>query len=224
MEQHPSSNNHTVAWFKLAQCVTKGQKERALGIFKLLSHSLNDKAFVHQLEGDIFLAFSDPSAAATSYAQAAKMYQQENRLLEAALIYDHLTVLQPMEQSHRASALTLYNTLGLTPAIEQRIQPVITALIAQQKWQECHELITHTKDNALRTNLNEQAIKALLASPTKNDHLELLHTMVTQIVEALSSVENSPALQKFLTYLQTHAPEIHEQTLRTINNSIQPTK
>ena len=49
----------SLAWFKLAEFVTRGEKERALSIFRLLAHSIRHDALVVQLEGDILLAFDD---------------------------------------------------------------------------------------------------------------------------------------------------------------------
>jgi hypothetical protein len=31
-------DKHTIAWFKIAECVSRGEKERALGVYRLLSH------------------------------------------------------------------------------------------------------------------------------------------------------------------------------------------
>ncbi len=67
MKQVPSGK-YTIAWFKLAECVSRGEKERALGVYRLLSHSLDDSALVCQLEGDIFLSFNDKQQAVTNYA------------------------------------------------------------------------------------------------------------------------------------------------------------
>ena len=40
-----------------SQCVARKEKERALGVYRLLSHSFDDLAFARQLEGDIFSFF-----------------------------------------------------------------------------------------------------------------------------------------------------------------------
>lgn len=69
------SETSNIAWFKLAECVTRKEKERALTILRLLVHSFNDPAFAAQLEGDILRAFSDEKAG-ESYRRAQQLYEQ----------------------------------------------------------------------------------------------------------------------------------------------------
>ena len=59
MMKHLPSDKYNVAWFKLAECVARGEKEKALGVYRLLVHSLDEPAFIRQLEGDLLLAFKD---------------------------------------------------------------------------------------------------------------------------------------------------------------------
>ena len=70
------SNKYNIAWFKLADCVSRGEKERAFGVYRLLSHSLDDQALARQLEGDLLLAFQDDGAV-DKYREAVNLYKQE---------------------------------------------------------------------------------------------------------------------------------------------------
>ena len=56
------ADKYNIAWFKLADCVARGEKERALGVFRLLSHSFDDPALARQLHGDLLLSFRDERA------------------------------------------------------------------------------------------------------------------------------------------------------------------
>lgn len=67
----------SVAWFKLAEFVSRGEKERALSIYRLLSYSISNPALVAQLEGDILYAFHDERAL-ESYRRAIDIYSSEN--------------------------------------------------------------------------------------------------------------------------------------------------
>ncbi len=96
--KQPFSDKHTIAWFKIAEYISRGEKERALGVYRLLSHSLDDAAYAKQLEGDILLSCNDQSAAITRYKDAALLYQKNNRLLQAAAIYEHLLLLFEEDQ------------------------------------------------------------------------------------------------------------------------------
>jgi tetratricopeptide (TPR) repeat protein len=81
-----------VAWFTLAECVSRGEKERALGVYRLLSHSLDDSAVIAQLEGDLLWAFND-KAAIEKYYSAATCYQQDGRYREAFAVLEHCRAL-----------------------------------------------------------------------------------------------------------------------------------
>jgi len=111
MKQIPK-NTHTIAWFKIAEYVSRGERERALGVYRLLSHSFDDAAVALQLEGDILWSFNDVKAV-EKYQQAATLYAEQNRLLEAAAVYEHLITLQPDTAQYYTQLIELYTTLGL---------------------------------------------------------------------------------------------------------------
>lgn len=83
------TDKYTVAWFKLAECVAKGEKEKAFGVYRLLMHSLEDKAYAHQLEGDLLGAFQDERAL-EKYEHAAQLYVANNRWKEAIALYEEI--------------------------------------------------------------------------------------------------------------------------------------
>ena len=68
-----SPEKQNVAWFKLAECVGRGEKERALSLFRLLTYSIEDRAFTKKLEADI-LVFFEESGALIPYLQAAHLF------------------------------------------------------------------------------------------------------------------------------------------------------
>ena len=84
----------SISWFKLAEFVERGEKERALGIYKLLALSIHDTAFTYQLEGDILLAFDDQQAI-NKYLQAAQHYKQQNNIMAAIGVLNHVVILAP---------------------------------------------------------------------------------------------------------------------------------
>lgn len=113
-----ANTKYTIAWFKLAECVSRGEKERALGVYRLLSHSFDDQAYAQQLEADLLLAFKDQKNAVEKYRQAAKCYKKEGRKFEAAAVYEHLRILQPKENSYRKQLIDLYKELNITSKVE----------------------------------------------------------------------------------------------------------
>src|SRR5580700_10433765 len=94
------ADKYNVAWFKLAECVSRGEKERALGVYRLLAHSFDDRAFASQLEADIFYAFDDKVMAKDRYDRAITLYKKEKRFLEAAAVGEHMHFMYPNDRSY----------------------------------------------------------------------------------------------------------------------------
>ncbi len=113
------SDRYTVAWFKLAECISRGEKERALGVYRLLSHSFIDQAVARQLAGDIHLSFNNEEEAIVQYDKAADLYQKSKRLLEAAAVYEHLLTLQGDNVRFRKNIVDLYQQLGIHSKINE---------------------------------------------------------------------------------------------------------
>jgi hypothetical protein len=110
---HKVTEKYNIAWFKLAECVSRGDKERALGVYRLLSHSLHNEAFRAQLEGDIWLSFGELDNAIMQYREAAHKYRLNKQLLEAASVFEHLQLLDPSSEFYKTAAEELYNDLGI---------------------------------------------------------------------------------------------------------------
>lgn len=85
---------HSLAWFKLAECVLKGEKERAIGVYKLLYHSVGNDALATQLYADILLSFEDKDLAIQKYFEAIELYKKEEKFIEAIAIYEHLLAIE----------------------------------------------------------------------------------------------------------------------------------
>jgi hypothetical protein len=82
----------TIAWFKLAEFVTRKEKERAIVALKLLSHSIADKACSLLIEADLLHAFKDERAI-VAYERSAQLYVDRQEPAQGAFIYEHLAQL-----------------------------------------------------------------------------------------------------------------------------------
>lgn len=82
------------AWQALTKAITCKQKDRALGIYRLITRTFDNKAIAMQLEGDILLAFNDTQAALEKYTQAAQRYQTQGDDVKARMINEHIALLQ----------------------------------------------------------------------------------------------------------------------------------
>jgi len=105
------SDKYTVAWFKLADFVARREKERALGLYRLLMHSIDDEALSHQLAGDLFLAFDSTAQAVEKYSIAAEQYREQKRLLQAVAVYEQIVGLQQKDLQVLEQLLELYTQL-----------------------------------------------------------------------------------------------------------------
>ncbi|OGB84032.1 hypothetical protein A3F66_06695 [candidate division TM6 bacterium RIFCSPHIGHO2_12_FULL_32_22] len=99
-------SDHSVAWFTLFQFISRGEKEKALNIYKLLSRSINDHALILQLKGDILVAFNDLEAQ-DLYLESIKLYIAQNRLSEAISIYEKLILISEKSE-YLTKLLNLY--------------------------------------------------------------------------------------------------------------------
>jgi len=146
MKQVPS-DKYTIAWFKLAECVSRGEKERALGIYRLLSHSLDDPALVRQLKGDIFLSFNDKQEAVTHYHQAAQLYKKDNRILEAAAVYEHLLTIHPEDKKYRTIIISLYNQLTIQSKIKEHAIILVAQLLHDEQVDNVEQIMKKIDPN-----------------------------------------------------------------------------
>lgn len=111
----------SLAWFKLADLMARGEREKALSVFRLLAHSLPDRAYVLQLEGDI-LWYLDDKSATEKYKQAAFLYQNEKRWVDAIAIYEHLLTQNPQSGEALATLLVLYAMIDWPEKFYERYQ------------------------------------------------------------------------------------------------------
>lgn len=105
-----SSGSYNIAWFKLADFVSRGEKERALNVYKLLMHSIQDEAFAYQLEGDILLSFQDYKAI-DRYKVAANLYKKNGNYQKAIAVCEQSLSLKE-DMSQFEDLLYMYELIG----------------------------------------------------------------------------------------------------------------
>jgi len=119
-----TSHDASVAWFKLAEFVSRGEKEKALNLYRLLSHSFDEKAYALQLEADVLWAFEDMEAL-ERYRQAAFLYKKEQKIASAVAIYEHLLTLQPGSCENLVSLLEFYARLSWVDKFKDRLSLLV---------------------------------------------------------------------------------------------------
>ncbi len=129
--KHPvnteSQETSCIAWFKLAELITRKEKEKALNLHRLLAHSFEDKAYVLQIEGDI-LWFLEDNQALEKYQQAAFLYKKEKNIINAIAIYEHLLTLQPLNYDYLSTLIISYMLISWIEKFEERYELFLAQL------------------------------------------------------------------------------------------------
>ncbi len=203
------SEKYTIAWFKIAECIARGEKERALGVYRLLSYSLDDPAFAAQLEGDILLSFSDVLAI-EKYHQAAHLYRQSDRLVEAATMYEYVLTLMPECSSTKRCLLSLYKQLGLTTKIAYWLHHLIELEVQAGVVDKALHLMDEL-DELAYTQWHALAYQKVMWALLNADHVHMKKIIqcMHKTLDALILCHDTKTLNQFMVELKVSYPEIH---------------
>ncbi len=127
----------SIGWFRLAELVEGGEKEKALNLYRLLSHSFEDRGFAIQVEGDILWAFEDNDAL-EKYQQAAYLYRKEKRTSAAIGIYEHLHTLDQKNHEVVGVLVVLYYKADLIDPFIQRFMQLLSIVATEPS---AHEVL-----------------------------------------------------------------------------------
>lgn len=209
MKQIPS-DKYSIAWFKLAECVTRGEREKALGVYKLLYHSIEDQAFAAQLEGDLLESFQDAQAA-IKYEQAAQLYKKQNRLHEAIGVYEHM-LARHVDQSQALYQLTiLYLQLQLPEKAHDRsleLFKYVRVHRCMQYVEPCLELLHISYQESELINHYQQYLFGWIeqGGATHTLLLSYLH----KILDILIHQSNQQLFSEFMASLKIVSPTYYE--------------
>lgn len=211
-------DKHTIAWFKIADCVSRGEKERALGVYRLLSHSFNDHAIARQLEADIYCSFGDTEQAILLYQQAMEFYNKSQRFLEAAAVGEHLITVRSDGMELRRNMIQLYSALGMIAKIKTHIQVLVDLIAKKQQWYDIKALIA---DCLRLSDMNERVgiySDVIIAIYKTGYPWDIVTHGIEQIVEDVCAADNEKkCLQGFLSSLQAFSDELYEYAVTSID-------
>lgn len=198
-----ASEKYTIAWFKLAECVARGEREKAFGVYRLLAHSLPDQAYMYQLEGDLLHSFDD-AAAWEKYYLAAATYAHEQRWYEAAGIYEHLKFLNKLPVEHLYSMMMVHDALGNEEYVKDICSQLVTAALHEKKYKIIEELLatmpTQLSPDFYIKLYGISLLNIIKAQQMSSDKIsQLLKTYVSTTI----STTNALALTSFLTELES---------------------
>lgn len=195
-----SSGAHNIAWFKLAEFVSRGEKERALSVYKLLMHSIADQAFAYQLEGDILLAFDD-NAAIDRYHLAANVYKKNGNYQKAIAVYEHVAL-------HKNDIRVLEALIDIYDVLQDQVAMINSfarfAILAVQiknfglLINRLHVYLM-TKNDVVKAELYGYTFFALLFHDSSNPQIDIY---LFQALDLYVRCQDAHALTRFMAKLK----------------------
>jgi tetratricopeptide (TPR) repeat protein len=212
MRQLPS-DKYNVAWFKLAEFVVRGERERALGLYKLLAHSF-DRALAYQLEGDILLSFKDKVGACQKYRNAAELYKNDVRIIEAAALYEHLITLDSQCQENLIQVIQLYEILGIGSRLVTHLEHLCCLFIGNEEFEQL-EFLMNEWEKKIDYHHSSHLYKTItLELIKKKTAREIVCFYLKKTIDFLLTNKNSPVLQTFLSTIEAlHEDYYYEATI-----------
>jgi tetratricopeptide (TPR) repeat protein len=204
-----SSEKYTVAWFKLAEFVSRGEKERALAMYRLLAHSLDDVAFVRQLEGDLLLSFNDPIAY-EKYIEAARLYAHKGKLTEAAAIFEHLISFSMSTQEHVLALIELYKELSKEIRVFESMQHIVRSLMEKKEFMVVSFILHQIDSTSVQfVAVHQELVQQWAAS--ENPPLDSIMAHAKTVIDYYFGSQQEKTLQTFLMALKMVHLELYQK-------------
>lgn len=195
------TDKYTVAWFKLAECVAKGEKEKAFGVYRLLMHSLEDKAYAYQLEGDLLGAFQDERAL-EKYEHAAQLYVSNHRWKEAASIYQELAGLVPENERYVKQLIQVCKKYKTGTVYHTKLLEIADFCLSKNAVISLSLVIDEFPETCTEESLIKSSIELCLALIQQHNCEEIIQKLVCKTVAYLSQQMNSQLLAQFMARLE----------------------
>ena len=215
--KHTQADKYTIAWFKIAECVSRGEKERALGVYRLLSHSFNDDAVARQLEADIYLSCNEQERAVFLYKQAMELYKKSARFMEAAAIGEHLVLLLPHDLPLRQDVIVCYHALELASKIYAHSQFLIDIYIRDNKHQEI-ERFAHGNTISFGPVIQGMICQQIIVSAHKTgNHTDIVMICIEKTIAGLLLEGYEQPLQEFVAVISAIDEELYQYALACLD-------
>ncbi len=208
----------SLSWFKLAEFVHKKEKERALNLFRLLTHSLQNKAFIKKLEADILLSFDDQQFIHL-YVDAAHLYRMQGHIIEAVSIYQHLTIINPESIEYVEQTVALFKELSHEKKVIYYQKKLLLLLLKKEATEKAIHLFEKL-ENMLDAVEKLTFRKKIVLQAIKN-HYPQQHSIEQYLQKTLEGYMrfSSPfELQTFLSSLEALNQTWHKDALAYLKN------
>lgn len=218
--KHIPQDKYNVAWFTLAECIARKEKVRALGVYRLLAHSIEDVAFRYQLEGDILLAFQDEMAV-QKYKDAAQLYKQSGRILEAIAIYEHLRIIESDELSHTKTLVQLYGSLHATNKVVALLRILFKALMQEGKLDTAAETLKQMDAYLAPGQAVDEHQQIVFAFIREDKPMYKILEFLRLAVRDLLVSDAGHDLQKFMATLEALDTRYYQEACMLLQNDAQ---
>jgi len=131
----------SIAWFKLAELIARKEKERALGIHRLLVHAIADDAYSLQLKGDLLYALYDKERALDAFQASVTAYAKTNRFEQAAFLSEQVLWMMGELYQWRVSAIMYFAELKLMSRLTYHVNILVPLVVADGGSRQLLELV-----------------------------------------------------------------------------------
>lgn len=194
--RHLQAEKYNVAWFKLAECVSRGEKERALGVYRLLHHSLDSDALASQLYGDLLLCFDEKEAALEKYVAAVDLYKKSHKITEAIAVVEHLVYLEPARKEYIFLLFDLHVSVDMAFKMIEHAKCLLEARYVDLAISLTEKLVVLVKAHEI-ADLRKNIVLVLLQS--EGGDKEKNSEQLMRAIDVMIQVDNELLLQQFLS-------------------------
>ena len=215
MSQAQTAEVKALAWFKLSEFISRGEKERAFGAYKVLVLSFDNKAFCLLIEGDLLSIFGEAALANEKYLEAAKIYESLENYFLASIAYN--SYLQNSKCCHILNKLCeIYSQLKFKPKVISSLRALFRFYLENKNKdaaEECLKKLCEYGD-CLK---EEEEWAFFLLNENKNTKETLAN--IGKVIENLFTKGESKELQKFLGKLETLDAEAYKNAINKMRDS-----
>lgn len=196
-----NSDKYNVAWYKLAEFVVRKEKERALALLRLLTHSFNDQALKEQLEGDLLRSFDDHKNASDKYFNAAQRYSREGKAIDSAALYELLMSLNPKDFMYVKHSLIHYRSMCETNRIKELLLQSLSLIISQGSFNYLDDLFTFGAELSSSDyyQVLEQTVVELVE---KNAPEQIVQDFIKKTIKVIHNSQGEMTAERLLAHLK----------------------
>lgn len=209
MKHMDADQKYVIAWFKIAEYVNRGEKERALGVYRLLSHSIDDPSLVLQLEADILYACNDERCF-DLYHKAALDYLKKEKKGHAAALFEQMLLVKPHIIGIRAELIHLYIKLEKNDAAYFHTKVIVQEHIDQKSLLSAYEFVAHLIDYFDQEQKIEIYNIFLLFQENSDLITKKLKEWAIIALCDISMSQNAFALEQFITRINEQFPDFSD--------------